>query len=421
MNAAPQLLSTETFARKTDLYPHRNGEQSPPLRVANLLPETVNCSRWWAQDLRRVCSLVFSAVVVGLLVPGTMGRRARGWCLDDPTVSMSLSGAELGDVGPDRIALPQNSTHGGRRTTGLQDARSNSSPVDLSGSPSVEFQYSVTVSKPPAAVPKTHVSDIFRLVFVAGVEGTGHHYIKEAMNSMYADSSDLPRGDGKNIGVHKYYAPNVMGGEEAKKFSLTSRQATENMRQLAEWAATLSSPGTLEFFAMASSYPLNAGPLKVMQYMDLRAMAETAEGEGIDFRVLYLRRSAKDLVIANTVHRKLHFGMGHGARTLGEEEIFMEYMRVLFTDIAVLQSFLSEIGQEFIVCHDWDRLGGKEQASTIATFISPSNEIAGLVESSLVQTAKKSSSTDALPFEDADAVVARLQRKLDVFEPLYCG
>ncbi|CBJ32788.1 expressed unknown protein [Ectocarpus siliculosus] len=114
--------------------------------------------------------------------------------------------------------------------------------------------------------------------------------------------------------------------------------------------------------------------------------------------------------------------MGGDEETVGEERLFLEYMRVLFTDIAVLQSFLSEIGPEFIVCHDWDRLGDKEQASTIAHFIAPNDEIAGLVESSLVQTArKKSSNTNPLPFEDADAVVSRLQRKLDAFEPLYCG
>lgn len=112
--------------------------------------------------------------------------------------------------------------------------------------------------------------------------------------------------------------------------------------------------------------------------------------------------------------------MGPDEGTPSEEELFVKYMRVLFTDIAVLQSFLTEIGPEFVVCHDWDHLGGKEQASTIANFISPNDEIAGLVASSLVQTARKSSSMDTVPFKGSDALVSRLQRKLDVFEPLYC-
>lgn len=43
---------------------------------------------------------------------------------------------------------------------------------------------------------------------------------------------------------------------------------------------------------------------KVFKYLDLRMLAEAAEAEGVDFRVLYLRRPARDIVLADTVHRK---------------------------------------------------------------------------------------------------------------------
>ncbi|CAM9768788.1 unnamed protein product [Ectocarpus sp. 12 AP-2014] len=419
MSVALHIRSTEECAGKPELQPNLNGEQFPPPRVANLVPETVSPSRWWGLDLRRVWSLLFVAVGVALLTLETMGGRTTGF--DAPAASVSRSAEEIEDIGPDRPALSNNAAGRGRRATDVQEARTKLTAVDPSDSPDVAFQYSATVSKStPAVVPKTHISDLFRLVFVAGLEGTGHHYIIGTDQSLFSDNKDLPRRGRGRTDVNMYYAPKMMGGE-AETFTATSHHAMANMRHLAEWAATLSSPGTLEFISIACSYPLNTGPLKVMQYMDLRRIAETAEGAGIDFRVLYMRRSAKDMVIANTVHRNLHRGMGHVEDTASEEEVFVEYMRVLFTDIAVLQSFLSEIGQEFIVCHDWDRLGGKEQASTIAKFISPNNEVADLVESSLVQTARNSSSTDALPFEHADALVSRLQRKLDAFEPLYCG
>lgn len=39
-------------------------------------------------------------------------------------------------------------------------------------------------------------------------------------------------------------------------------------------------------------------------YFDLRLMAEVAEAEGVDFRVVYLRRPVKDVILANTVHRR---------------------------------------------------------------------------------------------------------------------
>lgn len=107
----------------------------------------------------------------------------------------------------------------------------------------------------------------------------------------------------------------------------------------------------------------------------------------------------------------------------------MDYVRILFTDIAVLQSFLSELAPGLIVCHDWDRLGDKDQASKIAGFISPNEEIAELVEASLMDTISvdrvlndgDGGGGDDLPFGGADAFASRLQRKLDAFEARYCG
>lgn len=53
------------------------------------------------------------------------------------------------------------------------------------------------------------------------------------------------------------------------------------------------------------SYPYDSGADKVMKYTDLRMLAQFAEEEGLDFRVIYLQRSAKDMLIADTMHR--HF------------------------------------------------------------------------------------------------------------------
>ncbi|CAN0455879.1 unnamed protein product [Laminaria digitata] len=51
------------------------------------------------------------------------------------------------------------------------------------------------------------------------------------------------------------------------------------------------------------SYPDGWGLNKVMKYLDLRLLAEAAEAEGVDFRILYLQRPAKDILVANTIHR----------------------------------------------------------------------------------------------------------------------
>lgn len=43
----------------------------------------------------------------------------------------------------------------------------------------------------------------------------------------------------------------------------------------------------------------------------------------------------------------------------------MRYSRVLFTDMAVMQSMLSELDPGFMVCHSFDKLGQQEQASKV--------------------------------------------------------
>ena len=78
------------------------------------------------------------------------------------------------------------------------------------------------------------------------------------------------------------------------------------MSNLAQYGAELNFPGTLVSMhgkGSKYSYPRGRGPNKALRYFDLRMLAEVAEAEGVDLRVLYLRRPVKDILIANTVHR----------------------------------------------------------------------------------------------------------------------
>jgi len=43
----------------------------------------------------------------------------------------------------------------------------------------------------------------------------------------------------------------------------------------------------------------------VFYYANLRHLVENAENEGIDVHIVYLRRSARDMLISDLVHR--HF------------------------------------------------------------------------------------------------------------------
>lgn len=93
-----------------------------------------------------------------------------------------------------------------------------------------------------------------------------------------------------------------MGGG-AHAFVDAESQARREMKKLGERSAHLPLAGTVCTTSNTYSYPLNGGPDKAMQYFDLLRMAEVAEAEDIDMRVVYIRRSAKDMLVANTVRR----------------------------------------------------------------------------------------------------------------------
>ena len=100
----------------------------------------------------------------------------------------------------------------------------------------------------------------------------------------------------------------------------------------------------------------------------------------------------------------------------------MEYMRILLTDIAVMQSFLAGLDSKFVVCHDYDYLGDLGQASKIARHVAPRKELERELVGLLLRDKPKPSlrNDEPLEFEDAEFVVTRLQRQLDSFEFLYC-
>lgn len=91
--------------------------------------------------------------------------------------------------------------------------------------------------------------------------------------------------------------------------------------------------------------------------------------------------------------------------------------------MGVMHSFLGELDLAFVVCHDYGALGNPEQASKVANFIAPNEDMAQQIASTLVATAQEKHATgsSSLPFEGARVIVDRMQRKLDTFEGAYCG
>lgn len=113
-------------------------------------------------------------------------------------------------------------------------------------------------------------------------------------------------------------------------------------------------------------------------------------------------------------------GLGDKRKTTRNQR-YMEYMRVLFTDISVMHAMFAEVGPEFVVCHDFADMGGAEQVSEIAKFVAPNPEIQAMLEGSLAKMALLPGDASQGSLQtDAEEVAARLQRKLDVLESKLC-
>ena len=156
------------------------------------------------------------------------------------------------------------------------------------------------LAAPSGFVPKTVVSDKVRFVVLAGMEGSGHHYVLAAEKAVFDANPELPRMY-QHENQHPFYIPSAMG-RSATNYVEHDLLGRQKMQTWAEDAAGLAGP-TVKFSAHLASYPTRNGSGKVMQYDDLRKMADAAELEGLDMRVVYLKRSAQDIIIANTVHR----------------------------------------------------------------------------------------------------------------------
>lgn len=164
--------------------------------------------------------------------------------------------------------------------------------------------------------PKTRVSSKMRMVFVVGLEGAGHHYVIGALEHMFEKNGYLVHLNECRM-AKAYLVPELMT-ESSTHYADTRELARRAMKRLAQREDTLQSwpggvvtlqgkqPKEMEACQQVGmlSYPNYAGPNKVCQYLDLGMLAEVAEAEGVDLRVIYLYRSVKDIIIANAKHRR---------------------------------------------------------------------------------------------------------------------
>lgn len=146
---------------------------------------------------------------------------------------------------------------------------------------------------------KTVTSERMRAVYLMGLEGVGHHYVRSAIENA---SPGFPNRIA-SASAWEYGCQTSMSGN-ASRYIQSLYRSRKQMRSFASKENALKKgQAMVVYFGKYISYPYLGGSNKVFHYTDLRTLAEVAEEEGIDLRIVYLKRSAKDLVIADTIHR----------------------------------------------------------------------------------------------------------------------
>ncbi|CAM9793970.1 unnamed protein product [Choristocarpus tenellus] len=225
----------------------------------------------------------------------------------------------------------------------------------------------------PEVIRKTVYSDKLRLVFFAGLEGTGHHYWHQANNLCLRKKWCTTKCE---LSLALYpglaTAPSLAeydGAIEELEHSL------DDLRRLEHEVAVGNSSESNGFGGLIipvnaapcpssgmMSYPNFNGANKALQYVNIILLAQMSEEKGIDLRIVYLQRPSED-IISSDARRGFGGNLMTESRTLGVNANALSYM-------------LSNIDSEFVECFNFVVTDDPEEFSRIAAFISPSKVIA---------------------------------------------
>jgi hypothetical protein len=218
-------------------------------------------------------------------------------------------------------------------------------------------------SVPDISTAKKVHSDQTRLLFIAGLEGTGHH----AWNAMF----EVCTSSGKcevdvNLTQHlMHYDPSrqtvhgLFGAADGSTHSAQLEAVHQHLHALAQRGGQHLHFVGLCFVKHSAmlSYPNYNGVHKPLDHPDISVLAALAESAGVDFRVLVLQRSAKE-ILASTEHR----GIGGAMEP-----------SILISNAAVLHTQLSLLDRRFYHCVQYRALGNLTytQQEQLADFLHP--------------------------------------------------
>ena len=232
-------------------------------------------------------------------------------------------------------------------------------------------------------LPKGVVGDEVRFLFIAGLEGTGHH----AWRSML----DICAADGAADGVQCKFATPLSDMLYHRELDPHTRQrgaasglfASSSGADHDEWRARV----VAEFQSLAQqatgpsliiimpdpdvqnaglihgmmSYPNGAGEDRTLHHPDVHLLSRLAESAAVDLRLLVLQRDASSILTSTVIHREFDGSAFHESLILSDAAF-------------ALQGQLSMLDQEFYHCALY---GGEEMVfdtwsnRALANFVHP--------------------------------------------------
>lgn len=211
-------------------------------------------------------------------------------------------------------------------------------------------------------------------MFFAGLEGTGHHLIRSAFTRQCEREGwckldcALLGGFYPGLPTAETASDYLEGVKLVQEFFHTVR---ETDRQKSELVIPINCLGCRGMGMV--SYPNFNGDNRIAQHVNLPLIAEIAEEMEVDFRVVYLRRNESDVMMSTVVKRGF--------------APYMEQLRVLTVNAEALAAMLDMIDPAFVECFSYERRLDEEQASRIASFISPSKQVADKFSQRLLSAA----------------------------------
>lgn len=199
------------------------------------------------------------------------------------------------------------------------------------------------------SVTKRKFSNSMRLVFIAGLEGSGHHglgaFLHEcALCEFVPALSQLVYGGGTNPrGIFVF-----PGDRIAKPIQDRRADFVAQLRSLAQDDAGRPRLVVINAFAETTgtgemSYPNYVGQTRIAQHVNVHELAVLAETAGVDLRIVVLARSAEAMLRSTTQHR--HF------------ERRSDQSAIEGVMAAVLAAQLQLVDPRFYLCVEYGNIG----------------------------------------------------------------